>query len=221
MSAAGPPQSARPLRGKRHEVPHGGHHTSGAPVVGILLAAGSASRFGADKLAAALSDGTSVGVAALKNLAAAVDSVIAVVRPGDGAMASVFAAHGARVSVCPWASEGMGASLAWGVRGAAVAAGWIIALADMPWIDPKTIARVVAALRQGAPLAAPQFEGSRGHPVGVGARFFGELAALSGDEGARHVLAAHAASVQLIEVNDAGILRDIDTPADLISNVRE
>jgi molybdenum cofactor cytidylyltransferase len=186
-----------------------------------LLSAGSAVRFGANKLAATLPDGTPVGVAALKNLAAAVDAVIAVVRPGDDLMASAFAANGARVTVCPTAHDGMGASLAWGVRGAPIAAGWIIALADMPWIDPGTIARVVAALRQGAVLAAPRCQGSRGHPVGVSGSFYGALAALSGDEGARHLLAAHAASVQLIEVNDAGVLRDIDTPADLISNARE
>ncbi len=193
----------------------------GKPVVGILLAAGSGSRFGGDKLAAVLPDGRLVGVAALQNLATAVDSVIAVVRPGDTVMANAFAANGARVTVCPTANDGMGVSLAWGVRGAATAAGWIIALADMPWIDPKTIARVVAALRQGAMLAAPRFQGSRGHPVGVGVQFYGELASLSGDEGARKLLAAHAASVQLIDVDDAGILRDIDTQADLILGARE
>jgi molybdenum cofactor cytidylyltransferase len=191
------------------------------PAVGILLAAGSASRFGGAKLAAKLPDGTQVGVAALKNLAAAVDSVIAIVRPGDDLMASAFAVLGARVSVCPNASDGMGASLAWGVRGAPVAASWIVALADMPWIEPATIARVVAALRQGVPLVAPRFQGARGHPVGIAARYFGELSALSGDEGAKHLLAAHGASLRLIDVDDAGVLRDIDTPGDLISGARE
>ncbi len=194
---------------------------SAKPVVGILLAAGSASRFGADKLAAKLPDGTPVGVAALRNLAAAVDSVIAVVRAGDNVTAKALATNGARVSVCPWASDGMGASLAWGVRGAPVAAGWVIALADMPWIDPRTIGRVVAAIRGGATLVAPRINGSRGHPVGVGGRYFGELAALSGDEGARHLLAAHAESMQWVDVDDAGVLRDIDTPADLISTARK
>ena len=188
---------------------------SNTPIVGILLAAGSASRFGADKLAATLPDGTPVGVAALRNLAAAVDSVIAVVRAGDNVTAKALIANGARVSVCPWANDGMGASLAWGVRGAAVAAGWVIALADMPWIAPATIARVATAIRDGALLAAPRFEGSRGHPVGVSARCYGELATLSGDEGARRLLAAHSASVQLVDVEDAGVLRDIDTPADM------
>jgi molybdenum cofactor cytidylyltransferase len=188
---------------------------SHAPVVGILLAAGSASRFGADKLAATLPDGTPVGVAALRNLATAVDSVIAVVRAGDNSTAKALAANGARVSVCPGASDGMGASLAWGVRGAAVARGWIVALADMPWIAPATIAQIATTIRDGALLAAPRYEGSRGHPVGVSQRYFGELAALSGDEGARRLLVAHAGSIRWVDVNDAGVLRDIDTPADL------
>jgi molybdenum cofactor cytidylyltransferase len=57
--------------------------------------------------------------------------------------------------------------------------------------------------------------------VGIASRFYGELTALSGDEGAKQLLAARASSVQLIEVDDAGILRDIDTPSDLISAGRE
>jgi molybdenum cofactor cytidylyltransferase len=185
----------------------------GAPVVGILLAAGGATRFGGDKLLATLPDGVSIGAAALVHLAAAVDAVVAVVRPGDDRLGSLLAAGGARVSACPCAGEGMGASLAWGVRAAPLAAGWLIALADMPWIAPATIARVVAALRSGAPIAAPAWRGDRGHPVGVASAFYGELTALSGDEGARTILARH--QVSLVAADDSGVLRDIDTPADL------
>jgi molybdenum cofactor cytidylyltransferase len=185
----------------------------GAPVVGILLAAGSATRFGGDKLLAALPDGIPVGAAALAHLAAAVDAVVAVVRPGDAPLGSLLAAGGARVSACPRAVEGMGASLAWGVRAAPLAAGWLIALADMPWIAPATIARVVEALRAGAPIAAPGWRGDRGHPVGLASGFYCELSALSGDEGAKAILARH--QVTLIAAEDPGVVRDIDTPADL------
>ncbi|MEO8739764.1 MAG: nucleotidyltransferase family protein [Casimicrobiaceae bacterium] len=189
---------------------------SGAPIVGILLAAGSASRFGGAKLLATLPDGTMLGVAALRNLLAAVDSVVAVVRPGDDTLASALKAGGARVTVCPNAGDGMGASLAWGVRGAPLAAGWLIALADMPWIQPATIKRVADAVSGGAAMVAPQHTGARGHPVGIAARFYAELAALSADEGARRLVTAHTASLQLIVVDDAGVLRDIDTLADLV-----
>jgi molybdenum cofactor cytidylyltransferase len=183
------------------------------PIVGILLAAGSASRFGGEKLLAPLPDGTPIGVAALKHLAAAVDTVVAVVRPRDELLAAALEAAGARITRCPRAAEGMGASLAWGVCAAPVAAAWVIALADMPWVEPATMAGVVDALRGGASVAAPSCRGRRGHPVGFAASCYGELSALSGDEGAKAVVDRHP--VTLIDTDDAGILRDVDTRQDL------
>ncbi|HEV2040071.1 MAG TPA: nucleotidyltransferase family protein, partial [Casimicrobiaceae bacterium] len=58
-------------------------------------------------------------------------------------------------------------------------------------------------------------QGVRGHPVGFSRRYYGELAALSGDEGAKAIVRAHERELQLIETDDAGVSRDIDTPADL------
>jgi molybdenum cofactor cytidylyltransferase len=107
----------------------------------------------------------------------------------------------------------MGESLAWGVRAAPAAAAWLIALADMPWVQSATVDRVGDALRQGAPIAAPTWQGARGHPVGFAASFYAELIALTGDEGAKPVVARHGAS--LVATEDAGVLRDVDTPRDL------
>jgi molybdenum cofactor cytidylyltransferase len=185
----------------------------GGPIVGVLLAAGSASRFGGGKLLAALPDGTPIGVAALESLVEAVDAAVAVVRPHDDALAAALSARGARVSACPHAAAGIGVSLAWGIRAAPVAAAWLIALADMPWVQPATLVGIVEALRRGAPIAAPSRLGRRGHPVGFAAELYAELIALSGDEGARPILARHR--VVLIETEDAGILRDVDTRQDL------
>ena len=187
-------------------------------VVGILLAAGSGTRFGGDKLLARLRgvghDGA-VGVAACRNLAAAIPEVIAVVRPGDTALAAALAGAGARVVECGNAAAGMGASLACGVQASSAALGWIVALADMPWIRPDTIARVADALRSGAPLAAPFHAGERGHPVGFGRACLAELSALGADEGAKSVVTAHRNAMVRIEVDDPGVLRDVDTPRDL------
>ncbi|HEY2863515.1 MAG TPA: nucleotidyltransferase family protein [Casimicrobiaceae bacterium] len=189
------------------------------PVVGVLLAAGSGSRFGGDKLLAKLADGRPLALAALSALAAGVDSVIAVVRPGDAALHSLFGKSGALVAICADAAEGMGASLACGVREVQrrfpEAQGAIIALADMPWLSSPTVERIANALRGGAVLAAPMHRGTRGHPVAIGARYFAELATLSGDEGARALLAAHTSEIELIAVDDPGVLRDVDTPEDL------
>jgi molybdenum cofactor cytidylyltransferase len=189
------------------------------PVVGVLLAAGSGSRFGGDKLLAKLADGRPLASAALSALAAGVDAVIAVVRPDDAALQALLGESGAQVAICTDAAEGMGASLACGVREVQHrfpdARGAIIALADMPWLSPSTVARVAAALRRGAVLAAPTHGGKRGHPVAIGSTYFAELRMLSGDEGAKKLLAAHAAEIELIAVEDPGVLRDVDTPSDL------
>ena len=188
---------------------------SGDPVVGILLAAGSASRFGGGKLLAPLEDGTPLGVRALMNLITCVDSVVAVVRPGDAALAHMLSDRAAWVTVCPNAANGMGHSLAWAIRAAPLAHGWVVALADMPWIQSRTIASVVAALERDAGLVAASHRGIRGHPVGFSRRYYGELASLVGDEGAKGLVRKHESELRLIDTDDAGIARDVDTREDL------
>ena len=183
-------------------------------VIGILLAAGRGARFGGGKLLAGLA-GECVGTVACRHLAVALPRVIAVVRPDDAALAAALGSAGARIVRCANADEGMGASLACGVAATSGAAGWVVALADMPWILPSTIARVAAAVADGAAVAAPFHRGKRGHPVGFSSACYAALATLAGDEGARSVVAAHRDSVARIDVDDAGTLRDIDHPADL------
>jgi molybdenum cofactor cytidylyltransferase len=184
-------------------------------VVGILLAAGRGTRFGGPKLMARLADGTLLGVAAARRLLAAVPEAVAVVHPDDRELGRHFVAEGLRVLECPDAERGMGVSLAAGVAATATAQGWVIALADMPYIRVSTIERVARALEEGAALAAPCYRGERGHPVGLGREFGAALQALAGDHGARELLAQHAARLTRLEVEDPGILLDIDTPADL------
>jgi len=191
-------------------------------IVGILLAAGAGTRFGGAKLLAPLpaaahgvSAGTPVGVAALRHMLAALPETVAVVRPGDALLDGALTQAGARVLECRNADRGMGASLAAGVTAAANADGWIVGLADMPWIDPATIDAVAGALRDGALLAAPTCNGERGHPVGFSARYRESLLALDGDEGARAVIAANRELLRLVAVTDTGILHDVDSPADL------
>ena len=191
-------------------------------VAGILLAAGRSERFGADKLLATLpqptgdiAKGTPIAVAAGRKLIAVLPHSLAVVRPGAALLATRLRKIGLRVVPCPIADQGMSASLAFGVAGAADADAWVIALGDMPWVDTSTIRAVADALASGAPLVVPTSAGVRGHPVGFSARFGDELTRLTGDRGARSVLAAHAAEVVEVEVDDAGIARDVDTREDL------
>jgi molybdenum cofactor cytidylyltransferase len=193
--------------------------TGAAPgVVGILLAAGRGERFGGDKLLAMVRSGAgneSIGVMACRNLLAVVPRVVAVVRPDDAALAAALGAAGARIVRCANADDGMGASLACGVLATHDAAGWVVALGDMPWIQASTIARVAGAVEAGAIVAAPFHQGQRGHPVGFGAACFEALAALTGDDGAKSIVSAHRDGFAHVDVDDAGTLRDVDRPDDL------
>ncbi len=184
-------------------------------IQGILLAAGRASRYGANKLLAPLPDGTPVAVAAARALAAALPGALAVVNGDDAALAQRLEALGLRVGVCPVADLGMGASLAWGVAQTPEADGWLIALADMPWIAPGTLRMVARAVARPEAIAAPYYLGRRGHPVAFGAAYYKELTGLSGDMGARAVLEAHRRNHVAVACADPGVLRDIDTPEDL------
>lgn len=186
-----------------------------ADICAILLAAGASKRFGSDKLLHPLAGQTPVALAALANLRAAMPRVIAVVRPGAPVLENRLSAAGATVILCANADEGMGASLASAVRASGDVAGWVIALADMPYIRPETIKTIAASLAAGADIVAPAYHGERGHPVGLSARFRAQLEALRGDEGARSLLKQNPGAVTLIDVDDPGVCRDIDTPDDL------
>jgi len=189
-------------------------------IVGLLLAAGSATRFGSDKLQHALPHGVAIAAQAARHLKAEVPRVVAVVRPQSAKLTSILTAEGCEVFTCDHAAQGMGASLACAVRAAGRAQGYLVALADMPFVRRSSIAAVRDALAAGAPLAAPYFRARRGHPVGISGFFFEELLKLEGDAGARQLLAANEARLQKIPIGDPGVVRDIDTPGDLAPPLR-
>lgn len=180
----------------------------------ILLAAGSASRFGSQKLLARLADGRTVVEAAVGNLVAAnVGQIVVVTRP-DSDLIAVVEDCGCEIVINARAGEGMGTSIAAGVAATPDASGWLIALGDMPSIHPETLNAVARALRDGARIVVPVMAGRRGHPVGFSAMYLSQLRSLSGDTGAREILESEAAFIETINVDDAGIFADIDTPAD-------
>jgi len=184
-------------------------------IIGILLAGGTGSRFGGAKLLHPLADGVAIAAHAARNLLAALPNVIAVVRWGDFPLYDLLEQEGCEVTMSQAAVRGMGASLAHGIGHAKAADGWVVALADMPRISPESIRAVAAALELGAVIAAPRYQGQRGHPVGFSAALRDELRVLDGDSGARKILERHAAEVRLVDCADSGVLFDIDRKADL------
>ena len=183
-------------------------------IIGLLLAAGSATRFGSDKLSHRLPHGVTIAVQAARHMRSVVPRAFAVVKPGAERLAEALSEH-CEIVVCDNAAEGMGASLACGARAAGKADGYLIALADMPFVRASSIAAVRDAIASGAPLAAPYFRARRGHPVGLSGDFFEQLLAAKGDEGARQLLSANESRLVKIPVGDPGVIRDIDTPEDL------
>lgn len=181
-------------------------------IAGILLAAGSSRRFGADKRLSQLEDGTPMVLASARNLAAICARTLVVIRPDDGEVALLLQEAGLETVVCAEAAQGMGRSLAYGVAAAADAPGWLIALADMPYIQPESYRSVLQALAQGARIARPVHDGRPGHPVGFAAECYAELVVLTGDRGGKSIIDADPVAAQACPVDDAGVLKDIDRP---------
>lgn len=110
------------------------------------------------------------------------------------------------------AARGMGHTIATGVAERSGAPGWLVLPGDMPLVRPDSILAVATALEQHAVVHA-QHHGRRGHPVGFSAELYSELIALTGDEGARRLMARYPAHGK--ELEDPGVLLDVDTAADL------
>jgi molybdenum cofactor cytidylyltransferase len=178
----------------------------------IVLAAGAGTRFGSDKRLAQL-NGVILLEHTLANIAPAFHKRVLVLRPGDEALGIRHAA-GWQIVLAANAGKGMGHSLAAAMALTGDWDGAVVALADMPFVQTATY-EAVRALLSTDNLVVPYYRDQRGNPVGIGKRFFPELARLQGDQGARLLLQQHATAVVRVDVEDEGILRDIDTPAAL------
>ena len=192
----------------------------GAQPAVIVLAAGRGSRFlGADhKLAQRLGSAT-VFATTLRHAVATQLPVVVVTTQAfaDVARRSVAARD---VIVLPEVGTpgqealGMGYSIASGVGAIPDAGGWLILPGDMPMVRSDTMLEVARELADHAVVFA-QHKGVRGHPVGFSAELYSELVTLRGDEGARRLVARYPAIG--VEVDDPGVLIDVDTEADLES----
>lgn len=185
-------------------------------IAGLILAAGRGTRFGADKRLARLPDGHTLLEATLARHAGISQPLLIVLRPDDEAASVLARQHGAQVLICTEADQGMGHSLACGARALLAmpeVESVVIDLADMPSVSAATLHLVHQALRDHRQAVVPRYQGQLGQPRGLPRACFEALSQLRGDQGARHLLDWHQAVH--VEVDDAGILLDIDRPADL------
>ena len=191
--------------------------TDSPAVSGVLLAAGTSSRFGeANKLLATVDGEPLVRRAVAPLLAADLHEIVVVLGHEADAVRDALADLPVEFVVNEDYADGQATSVRTGVRAVdEAAAAALFALGDMPRVDPGTVDRLVAAYREGRGSAlAAGYDGRRGNPVLFDGRHFDALAAVAGDTGGRAVF-ERAADSAVVETGDPGVRADVDTPADL------
>ncbi|WP_337048629.1 nucleotidyltransferase family protein [Serratia fonticola] len=184
----------------------------------VITAAGRGERFiqagGSGNKLNALLQGKTVFEHTLQQALASGLPVQVVTRPENLPVQQVCAAY--QVPCTLLASGGLGESIAAGVTATENWNGWLIHLADMPFVSPQIFVQVAAALSQHN-IVRPSFQHQPGHPVGFTAILRKQLCALHGDNGARELLRSHG-EVYLLHLDQPGIVQDIDLPSQLVAN---
>lgn len=188
-------------------------------VPGIILAAGQSSRMGRPK---ALLHHRNTGLTFVARLIAVMRDggtaeALVVGRPGDAALRAEVERHGGQFIENPRPEEGQLSSLLAGLNFAdhPGLTGVLMTPVDAPLIAAETIATLLREFRaSGAPVVRAMHGGRHGHPVIFARAVFDELRQADAAQGAKAVVRAHAADLLNVEVPDAGVLDDVDTPAD-------
>jgi molybdenum cofactor cytidylyltransferase len=186
-------------------------------IAAIVLAGGTSSRMGRQKLLLPVRDGQALVRASVASVVAAgLDDVVVVLgRDAEAVAAALGEVPRGRTVVNRRYAEGQSTSLRAGLD--ALRPGTeavVMVLGDQPLPEPSPIGAVVAAFRQGRrPIVVTRYRDGRGHPVLFAASLFDELQAVTGDEGGRAVIARHPALVTEVVV-DAPMPPDVDTWTD-------
>lgn len=189
-------------------------------VQGILLAAGFGRRFQLaetneqDKLLAMLPNQKSILFQSASRLIQALPNSIAVIQPPQIARRAILQALGFTVIESLRAKDGMGYAIADAVQASQDADGWLIALADMPWVTTELIQQLCAGIANKDSIVAPRFNGKRGQPVAFGKDWLSTLSDLQGDFGARDIL--QTAAITWMDWHDRSIHQDVDVSSDLV-----
>lgn len=186
-------------------------------VSALVLAAGASRRMrGADKLLEPVAGLPLLRRVAEAALASQADEVVVVLPPAAEARRAVIEGLGVTPVVAAEAATGMANSIRAGLAALDPAAeAVVLLLADMPEIGAAEIDRVIAGFdpEEGREIVrAVAEDGTPGHPVLFGRRFFESLAALSGDAGARAVLRAAPDFVSEVPTRGRAAITDLDTP---------
>ncbi|WP_366519056.1 nucleotidyltransferase family protein [Natronocella acetinitrilica] len=187
-------------------------------VSALILAAGASRRMGdKNKLLMAWRGEPMVRQVARKALASGARDVVVVTGYRSETIKNALAGLPLRIVFNPNHGKGMGTSLARGIASLRPdTSAVLVCLADMPFVQVSTMNRLIGRYRsaRGQSLCVPTHLGRAGNPVLLPMRHFAALRRLRADSGARHLIRQAAELVEQVEVNDPGILRDIDDRKD-------
>lgn len=182
----------------------------------LILAAGSSTRYGTQKLVQKMHNGKPMLLTTIECYRKVFKDIVVVITPGASTLNNLLENQNVRVLECTQSKFGMGHSIACGIAEQSESDAVLIALGDMPRVNVKTVAKLYEKLGPNS-IIAPVFQGVRGNPVGFGRKYFSELLTLQGDTGGRAIINNNLDDFVEIAVNDQGVLLDIDTPDQLES----
>ncbi len=195
--------------------------TPKTPVAGIILAAGESRRFGGPKQLAPFGGRCLLEWVLDAALGSDLDRVVLVLGRDHAAIMAALGAGGRHakleVVINPETRAGQSTSVRAGLlKVSARYPAVVFLLADQPLVDARLINRLIAGLRGTRKnICVPVHRGRRGNPAAFTRLFYPQLLGVSGDKGARELIAAHPEEVLAVEIEDASQFADIDTPADL------
>ena len=191
--------------------------------VGIVPAAGKGERFGGDKLLAGLKGEPLLNHTLRSLLEGGVTRVIVVLPPKDGARdpgamlrqaVPLLSDRRIALAVNPNPARGMLSSIQAGISGA-VGDMFVVLPGDMPYVQPETVTAVIDAAQETGLIVSPRFDGKRGHPIAIPGRLRAAIVKAPVSWTLQEVLLPEAHNRIEIDVEDSGVLRDVDTPSAL------
>ncbi len=184
-------------------------------IAGLILAAGESSRMGTDKAVLTYRDRTFLELVAQTLQEIGIERIAVVLGHHAQEIQRHVKIEAAQILINPDYKSGQTSSLKVGLRSLTAddVEAIVLCLVDHPAVSAETLTRLVAAYREsGAPVVIPTYRGRRGHPVLIGRQLFDELLGLAADAGADSVLRKFRQTTRFVEVEDEGILIDVDDP---------
>jgi len=186
-------------------------------IAGLILAAGESSRMGTPKATLAYRGRTFLEWIVETLRSAGIERIVVVLGHRAWEIQALVKSEAIEVVINPDYRSGQTSSLQTGLRALASddPEAFLLCLVDHPAISAGTVRGIVSAFREGDdPVVIPTYHGRRGHPVLIARRLFEELLGLTRDEGADSVVRRYRPATRYVEVEDEGVVIDVDNPED-------